>query len=136
MDEPDEDGNVMDESAGRRGTTGSRTSKKTASAPRAIDRLNDGEAPSEDNLLGEVGPGVSAEDHAHMQSLCRQGAVPNTTLRQRQRNRLTPGSHYGVPNSLKRALRLGYIHPCLPPPRGFIWKPYAGGSWGLVGKGG
>ncbi|CAE7235205.1 unnamed protein product [Symbiodinium sp. CCMP2456] len=86
------------------------------------------------NLLGGAGS-VPRHIHEDMESLASSGGVPITTLAQRQRNKLTSSTSYGVPSSLQTALTHGYIGPNLPPPRGYYWA-YHGGSWMLKIRGG
>ena len=93
--------------------------------------------------LGGPGLGVPAEVHAQMRILHAAGGVPATTPQQRKRNRRSSdGMWYGVPTSLKLALRYGYIGPNLPPRLGMAWVgrrgacPSGGTSWSLAPKGG
>ena len=94
-----------------------------------------GEGRSGSNLLGKRAANVSAETHAQMIELARQGDIPVTTLSQRQRNSLTKGTSYGVPAALKAALTHGYIHPNLIAPRGMVWRCHAN-KWKLSLRGG
>ena len=97
---------------------------------------NVGAKPAGRKLLGAAGAGVSKDVHKEMEALAVSGGVPVTTLSQRQRNKLSSGTKYGVPvGPLQRALQFGYIHPNLPPPTGYVWK-YYGGSWMLGIRGG
>ena len=86
-------------------------------------------------LLGKRDGCVPEDAHNRMLDLAARGAIPITTLSQRQRNRLTSGTEYGVPPELKEALTYGYLHPNLAPPQGFRWG-YQGGKWMLRIHGG
>ena len=86
------------------------------------------------HCLGDRGE-VSAEIHARMLELRRQGAIPCSTLEQRKRNALTSSSMYGVPPALGETLKYGYLSPNLAPPVGFVWR-CRGGRWALAPQGG
>lgn len=91
--------------------------------------------PLKKKLLGSAGK-VPRDVHERMEELCRSGGVPASTLEQRERNKLTGGSTYGVPiGPLQDALHYGYISPNLAPPAGYIWK-FREGNWQLVLRGG
>ncbi len=85
--------------------------------------------------LGEAAPDVPATVHQSMEALVKTGQICRTTLSQRMKCKLTSGSEYGVSSILKEALKYGYIHPDLAPPRGLLWKCRAG-SWFLAPRGG
>ena len=90
--------------------------------------------PLKKKILGSAGK-VPRDVHERMEELCLSGGVPASTLEQRQRNKLTGGSTYGVPiGPLQEALHYGYISPNLAPPAGYIWK--FRGNWQLVLRGG
>ena len=57
----------------------------------------------------------------------RAGRLPQTSAEQRNRQRLTHGTRYSVPATLKEALRHGFINPNLPPPPGMVWRRQTGG---------
>ena len=87
------------------------------------------------NILGKKAPQVSQELHEEMTQRALKGEIPVTTPQQRQRNRGTAGSSYGVPAGLLPALQNGYISPNLAPPAGLRWK-HRSGEWVLVPRGG
>ena len=84
---------------------------------------------------GDADVGVPPEAHQAMEAMALREQIPKTSLAQRQRNRPTSGSSYGVPAELVKARDFGYIHPNLPPPAGFIWRSDAG-SFRLMPRGG
>ena len=88
-----------------------------------------------DDILGRRAPGTPAELHAEMVRMANEGSIPITSLQQRQRNRGTAGSSYGIPPGLTAALAHGYISPNLPPPAGLVWG-HRGGAWVLLPRGG
>lgn len=91
--------------------------------------------PLKKKLLGSAGK-VPRDVHERMEELCRSGGVPASTLEQRERNKLTGGSTYGVPiGPLQDALHYGYISPNLAASAGYIWK-FREGNWQLVLRGG
>ena len=65
-------------------------------------------------LLGEKDTGVPDHVHAEMLRLARLGAIPSTTLKQRQRNKISGGTGVGVPSFFRLARQFGYISPSLP----------------------
>ena len=77
-------------------------------------------------LLGRRSRQVPQQVHMEMLKLARVGGVPRTSLAQRERNKLSSATNYGVPANLKTALAHGYIHPNLPPPQGYEWRFQAG----------
>ena len=87
------------------------------------------------SLLGMPAEGVSQSLHEEMEQLALQGGIPCSTPQQRLRNTLTAKTSYHVPKPLLAALNHGYLHPNLPPPRGFVWQ-YHGGTWKLQIRGG
>ena len=86
--------------------------------------------------LGAAGKGVPPQVHAHMQDLANRGALPITTTQQRERQRFTSGSEYGVPHFYADARRWGYIGPNLPAPEGYIWRCGGHCQWVLCVRGG
>ena len=92
--------------------------------------------PGGGNQLGLAAPGVPSAVHARMEELAAAGAIPITTLKQRSRNKKTPGTTYGVPPWLSDAIRYNYVHPNLHPPRGCVWRFSSGNTWTLCFKGG
>lgn len=109
-------------------------------------QVSEVDPPTEEDVLGlpsgEPGPedlgsagDVPAEVHGRMVALFVAGGLPRSSLNQRRRNRLTSGSGYCVPGSLREALRWGYVHPNLQPPHGMVWRGL-GGVWRLVPRGG
>ena len=71
----------------------------------------------------EPGPSDSmASVKARLLEQMEAGQLPRTTETQRSRQRLTHGTRYRVPAALKEALRLGFINPNLPAPRGMQWE--------------
>ena len=90
---------------------------------------------SSQQSLGKRSPEVPEAVHAHLQEMANAGTLHPTTLQQRQRNRGTIGSEYGVPPELSEARRFGYISPNLPAPAGLIWR-HRGGKWILLPRGG
>lgn len=111
------------------------TAEDTALAPLQPQPSGVLEGASNENLLGKRTAGVTAAVHKRMLVLAASGGIPITTPAQRKRNKLTPGTEYGVPAELREALFQGYLHPNLPPPRGFRWA-YQGGKWFLRIHGG
>ena len=85
---------------------------------------------------GQSAPETPPEVVARMTTLIRDGLIQQTTKEQRRRNKLTPGSAYGVPIELREALHHRYLHPNLPPPRGMQWKAGSGQRMMLVPRGG
>eukprot|EP00971_Amphidinium_carterae_P352844 6492749-Amphidinium_carterae.8 len=90
---------------------------------------------SNDESLGPPAPGVPAEVHTRMLALFASGAIPCTTVDQRQRNAIVSSSQYTVPAPLKEALAFSYIGPNMPPPSGLCWRAHAG-EWKLSVRGG
>jgi hypothetical protein len=86
------------------------------------------------HCLGERGD-VPEAVHNSMEALRRRGAIPRTSLEQRQKSKMTSGSSYGVPPELVDALKWRYLHPDLPPPTGMKWI-CRGGKWSLAPLGG
>ena len=86
-------------------------------------------------FLGKRGS-VSQEAHDRMFQLLLQGAIPQSSLEQRRRCKVLSGSQYEIPEPLKEAFSLGYVHPSLPPPLGWVWRCRAGGHWKLGLQGG
>ena len=85
--------------------------------------------------LGRRDRGVPEALHSQMEAMVAAGTLHPTTPEQRQRNRGTAGSEYGVPAGLGDALKYGYIGPNLPPPAGLTWR-HSGGQWKLIPRGG
>lgn len=86
-----------------------------------------------EGLLGEPMAGISAASHARMEKLAADGHIPITSTEQRRRHGRLHGSI--VPEALREAVRLGYLHPNLPAPQGMQWE-CRGGVWGLALRGG
>ena len=74
--------------------------------------------------LGEPVAGIKKEQHERMTKLYMDGAIPQSTQAQRQRNKMTRGTDYGVPADLREALRLGYVHPDIGAPQGMRWRAH------------
>ena len=89
----------------------------------------------DENPLGQAAHDVPPGVHQAMVELVATGALPITSLQQRQRNRRCGGSAYGVPPALAAALQYGYISPNLAAPQGMKWVVNAS-SWRLVPRGG
>ena len=92
-----------------------------------------------DSILGPSGAHVSPEFHSQMVAMAEKGAIPRTTLRQRelivQTTSVSKGCTVSTPGVYTQALHKGYISPLLPPPAGYIWKAVHG-SWRLCMRGG
>ena len=113
--------------AGNRGRRATRKRPQAALAGDAADEPLDG--------LGGIGAGVPQDVHEHALSLFNRGALPATTVEQRTRSRMTPGTGYHTPEALSPLLQWGYIHPNLRPPLGYYWQA-GGGQWRLRPRGG
>ena len=87
------------------------------------------------NVLGARGTNVPLEVHQEMEALALAGKVPVTSLQQRERNKGTSKSTYGVPPAFTAALKHGYLSPNLPAPLGMRWRCHAG-TWRLSPLGG
>ena len=77
-----------------------------------------------------------AEIMARLHAMMESGQLPRTTEAQRTRNKVTPGTLYGVPSGLCEALRFGFISPNLPPPSGLAWHRLRGQGFVLRPRGG
>ena len=78
---------------------------------------------------------VDSETHAAMITMYQQGKLPQTSLTQRQRNRVSSSSSYEVPAELLTAVKNGYLSPNLPAPPGLVWRMRQG-AWKLCPRGG
>ena len=119
-------------------TSNANTSPGSASSSGALPHERQPPARREDSdPLGGCAENVPMEIHLEMLRTFEQGQLPATTLAQRQRNKLSTGSEYGVPggSQLGTALRYGYLRPNLPPPSGTVWRGQ-GRVWKLVFQGG
>ena len=85
--------------------------------------------------LGGIGAGVPQDVHDSALSLFHRGALPATTIEQRARSRMTPGTGYHTPAELSALLQWGYIGPNLRPPLGYVWQAGVG-LWRLRPRGG
>ena len=90
----------------------------------------------EEGLLGAKAPEVPLAVHERMLALAADGALPVTSLLQRQRAVFSAGSTYGVPNFWAEARQFSYIHPNLPPPSNMKWAYKSDNTWTLEAKGG
>ena len=86
-------------------------------------------------FLGDAAPGCPPEVHYRMQEMARKGALPSTSPGQRARQKLVPGTTYGVPPMYREALRFGYLNPNLTCPDCYVWRCQAN-TWLLSMKGG
>ena len=104
--------------------------------PPAVVTISDDEPDDPKMVLGRKCPSVPDGVHERMCALAMDGAIPKTTLEQRQRSgKMVSGTEYGVPPYLSEALRRSYISPNLPPPEGWNWKCRAL-NWFVAPKGG
>ena len=71
-------------------------------------------------LLGNKAQSVPEGVRTVMEALATEGAIPITTLRQRNAC-LRSRTEAIVPDHLRDALTHGYIRPSLPPPAGYVW---------------
>lgn len=81
---------------------------------------SDEEEPSD--CLGLKDVRVSEEVHDAMIKMCLEGVLPRTTLEQRQMYTKSLNVVYGMPKAFREAFDNGYLHPCLPPPKGLKWR--------------
>ena len=81
---------------------------------------------------GDIPEDISSQASVMMSD----GSLPFSTSEQRERNRMSAGTEYGVPVVYKPFLLHGYIHPNLPAPRNMSWKCSPGKWWLSFVRGG
>ena len=113
---------------------GKKRKRLTVPAQQADDEFSD---PFEDLYHPViVAPSTPPDMAGRFEIMMQEGILPRTTKEQRQRNRLTSGTTYGVPAGLTDALHAGYLHPNFPPPEGMEWRRTAHKQMSLVPRGG
>merc|ERR1712060_738948 len=83
-------------------------------------------APRRSQLVGSDALGGRSWDcpeffHARMLELAQSGQIPVTTADKRKTNIQSKPTFQGT-TEWKEAVKFGYIHPNLPPPKGLAWK--------------
>lgn len=76
------------------------------------------------DILGGRADGVPCDLHRTMVAMAQDWHLPITSILQRGRNK--PKSSFRCPEYFAAALAHGYIHPHLPPPRGYKWVATCG----------
>jgi hypothetical protein len=89
----------------------------------------------DEDPLGGPADGCPADVHARMIELFAAGGVPQTSAKQRLKQKVTPGESYKIPDALQEAFDFGYINPNLNPPDGHRWVR-RGVGWQLAPRGG
>lgn len=84
------------------------------------------------DALGGMAEDCPENLHAQMLGMLAQGDVSPTSLQQRSENTKKRRTFHG-PAALREAVRWGYLHPSLPPPRGMRWREVVSGVQ-LVGQ--
>jgi len=81
---------------------------------------------SDADALGGMAEDCPEDLHSRMLGMLAQGEIASTSLQQRTDNTKRRRTFHGPP-AFREAVKWGYLHPSLPPPRGMRWREVVSG---------